>query len=340
MRRFVLYILVALSLSASARDIVVLDSIDSSPVTGATAFDSNGTIIGLSDAAGKLTGIPGSAFPLTLRCLGYASLATPAADTVRLAPVAYPLRELTVIPGGRPVTRLVCYVREYGSGSTSTDTVRLQAEYMVDYFIAEGKARGFSDKDSPRKLSQRIHIRHTDASGRDTSYTPDDDEGLSWLLLAEMSGGETRAPQSVIDGAPTDTVRGRSGYKTIYRRTPGLFTVTSDALADKKNHRMSPFIFKMLGFTIDINELVMSEAYAPNPTGVHTLSDLRYKTLGLRMLAKGKWIKKAFGTSEPIDMHGLIEIYPVETTRLTVDEARELRSDPPPTPVTPPSRSM
>ena len=50
------------------------------------------------------------------------------------------------------------------------------------------------------------------------------------------------------------------------------------------------------------------------------------------MTGRGKWIKKAFNSSEPVQMHGLFEIYPVRFEHLTVEEAdRQLHQTAPAT---------
>lgn len=47
----------------------------------------------------------------------------------------------------------------------------------------------------------------------------------------------------------------------------------------------------------------------------------------MRLIVKGRWLKKAFGTKEPIEMDSYMEIYPLEITNLTVDEYKEARDE-------------
>ncbi len=45
------------------------------------------------------------------------------------------------------------------------------------------------------------------------------------------------------------------------------------------------------------------------------------------MLGRGKWLKKAFGTSYPIEMDNYIELYPVDIQHLTVSEYKERKDE-------------
>lgn len=51
----------------------------------------------------------------------------------------YSLPEVSVVSGERPITRVVSYVREYSTGATSTDTIQMFSEYMVQSFHITGK---------------------------------------------------------------------------------------------------------------------------------------------------------------------------------------------------------
>lgn len=125
-------------------------------------------------------------------------------------------------------------------------------------------------------------------------------------------------------GAATDTIMGKHHVKTIARKTDKFYFESTDLLADKKDHRMSPFIFKMLGMTIDFNEMTMSRAYTANNKSEYKPEEMLSSTLSMEVVGRGKWIKKAFQSKDPVTMNGLFEIYPIRIDFITVDEANRM----------------
>lgn len=61
-----------------------------------------------------------------------------------MTPASYKLNEVVVTPTDRPITRVVTYAREYCTGSTPNDSLQLYSEYMLEYYFADGKVKGFS----------------------------------------------------------------------------------------------------------------------------------------------------------------------------------------------------
>ena len=58
-------------------------------------------------------------------------------------------------------------------------------------------------------------------------------------------------------------------------------------------------------------------------------------SFSMRMLLKGKWMKKAFHSKEPVALYSTIDIYPVSVRFLTREEALEERGDKTPLPIVP-----
>lgn len=312
--------------------VTVVDGSDGSPVIGATVFSSSGLILGATDADGNTPDVNEASYPLTIHSLGYKEgIAATPGDTLRMNAAAYDLPPVTVMPGERPITRVVCYVREYSTGATDRDTLKMYSEYMVEsYHIDEGtKVKGYHKYDFvPKTRTERRFAHYTGADGRDSVATPEDDEYISFMnFLVSLPVDVFEEPDTIKNGALTDTVQGRYSPGIFYKKTPEFFVTSLDMLSNYKNHVYSPNVYKFFGLTIDIREMNLSFAYKANPSGKYNIHDFLYEISSANILGRGKWIKKAFKTKNPVEIDSNVEVYPVEINYLTVDEYKEQRKE-------------
>ncbi|MDE5568546.1 MAG: carboxypeptidase-like regulatory domain-containing protein [Muribaculaceae bacterium] len=332
MRYSILFLLICiLSFTGSANQLKVLDERENEPIIGATIFSRNGIIIGITDKEGVLDNIARSDYPLLIKCLGYEQTQCEYDNSlIKLTPSAYDLPEVVVIPTERPIIRVICYMREYISGATGSDTIISFNEHMADFFLNPQKVKGFKSSKSPRILSSMLYIREVNSSGLDSIYKPDfrrDD--FAWDALIELPEENVRLSQIFSGDNNFDTIPGKSGIETIRHLTTEQYTVQSDYLAEFKHHSYSPWIFKMLGLTIEFDELQSTWIYNNNNSGVLSSADILSGTFTMSVKCKGKWIKKSFHTDQPIRMYGFYEIYPIEVEFLTKEEAKLLKSQNP-----------
>lgn len=312
--------------------VIVVDGSDGSPVIGATVFSSSGLILGATDADGNTPDVNEGSYPLTIHSLGYKEgIAATPGDTLMMDAAAYDLPPVTVMPGERPITRVVCYVREYSTGATDRDTLKMYSEYMVEsYHIDEGtKVKGYHKYDFvPKTRTERRFAHYTGADGRDSVATPEDDEYISFMnFLVSLPVDVFEEPDTIKNGALTDTVQGRYSPGIFYKKTPEFFVTSLDMLSNYKNHVYSPNVYKFFGLTIDIREMNLSFAYKANPAGKYNIHDFLYEISSANILGRGKWIKKAFKTKNPVEIDSNVEVYPVEINYLTVDEYKEQRKE-------------
>lgn len=318
--------------SGSAGDLIVTDAGDGSPVSGATVITRSGMILGLTDDGGRIAIDDLSGLPLIVRCIGYEPLSImELADTARLVPASYELGELVVTPVDRPIMRVVCFAREYSSGITGADTLQLYCEYMTESFLAEGKVKGYKGYDAKPSVRNVARYARMTKDGRDCIFRPsynDDIRELSWFdFLAFLPTERIEAPESIRNGLESDTVPGKYGPKFIFRKKNNLFTKTADVLSDHKNRKWSPWFFKLIGMTVDINVGSWSLSFRANPADTYSIRDFVSGTYNIQMLGRGKWLKKAFDTSYPIEMDTYIELYPVDIQHLTVSEYKERKDE-------------
>lgn len=317
-------VLMALAGMAGVR---VKDKTDGKPVEGATVISSTGVLLGLTDAEGKLDNMSGRDYPLSIRCLGYEATECPAGTVdIALPRTECQLPEYVVTAGERPVSRMICKVREYTTVATDKDTLIMYCEHMGDIFYARGKVKGFR----PTPMFRRLATKHL---GRLTNHAEDkpsenlkysDFEDASWLTLLNIPTADIDMPETSADGGEPDTIPGKHGIRSVIKCVPGMVNWTYDWLADHEGHTWSPFLFKLIGMTVDFDELKNSTAYLGVENGKLTPEQLAYGTFSVKALGRGKWLKKMLHSSEPVTMNGYFEYYPVSIERLTAQEAKEL----------------
>lgn len=152
-----MFVVVSILLSviyANANKIIVVDADDRMPLQGATVFSRGGTILGITDNNGEIEISSDKDYPLQISCMGYdPMIAGKSLSTVLMSPATYQLKEVVVTPAERPVERVICYMREYLTGVAGKDTVIYYNEHIADYFLTDGKVKGFKQHLSPRILS-------------------------------------------------------------------------------------------------------------------------------------------------------------------------------------------
>lgn len=333
MKRYLLSLSLILSiiLSTDARRHIVVDASDRNPVIGATVIGNSGVIKGMTDNHGAID-IDDKDLPATVQCIGYDPVTiSSSTDTTVMDPTVYQLKEVIFTPGDRPVKRVLCFAREYSSGIIGTDTMQYYCEYMAVGYITDGKVKGYRRFDSkPSEKGVKRYARITKYD-RDSVFKPklsDDITELSWYdFMAFLPDTKTEVPEALRNGADADTVQGKYGPKFMYRKKNGLFTLTADVLSDHKNRKWSPFLFKLIGLTTDITAGTWTLSFADNGSEAFGINEFVSGTYNIHLIGKGKWMKKAFNTKEPIEMNSYLEIYPLEITNLTVDEYKEDREE-------------
>lgn len=322
---------IAFFLCVNGKDFTVVDAKDGSPVIGATVFGNSGVIKGLTGKSGDIT-ISTSELPATIQCIGYEqAIASSVDDTIKLMPATYELKEIAISPADRPIKHVVCFAREYSSGLVGSDTLQYYCEYMADAFITYGKVKGY------RSIDSRPHIKSEKRYGRiskidnDSVFKPKGDDEiteLSWFeFLAFLPDEKEKTPEAIKNGSETDTVPGKYGPKFIYRKKNGLFTKSCDMLNNHKNRKWSPLFFKLLGMTTEITIGTWTLSFDESESDTYGITEFLSGTYNISLVGKGRWIKKAFHSKEPIEMNSYVEIYPVDITNLTVEEYKEIRDE-------------
>jgi hypothetical protein len=117
--------------------------------------------------------------------------------------------------------------------------------------------------------------------------------------------------------------KGKSGLALVQRLSNGVFTFKEDLLADKKNHTLSPWPLKLLGFTLEINQFYTTNAFSINEDGKYYPKDLLEAGFMMEAEGRGKYIRMALDSKTPVTVRTMTEIYVVDRDFLTLEEAKE-----------------
>ncbi len=305
----------------------VIDAVNHSPVSAASIFDAAGNMVGFTWSDGLFSEVPESAYPITIRCMGYEMLVIerPEDKTWEMTPMAYELEEVVIVPVKRNVLKQMFYVREYFSMSSETDTVTFFNEHMADRFVPTSKDAKFGE-DSKLRLLESHQYAHFQLFGEDSITTDPETMIPSMATIFEPINIDVVLPESFKEQEGATKFyeeSGKSGKELILKQNDRTFTYSVDALADKKEHKISPWALKLLGFTMDINQVYVTQVYRVNDTGVYLPKDLLESSFVIQADGRGKFLRKALKSDKPIVIRCMVEMYVVDREYLSTEEAKE-----------------
>ena len=326
-RILILFFSILFYISSVHAQMRVIDATDRTPVSAASIFDAAGNMVGFTWSDGLFSEIPETAYPITLRCMGYEQLVIerPKNKEWEMTPISYELEEVVIVPVKRNVLKQTFYVREYFSMSNETDTVTFFIEHMADRFVPTSKDAKFSGGTSLRILGSHHYSRYK-VLGKDSVVANPELAFPSMLRILELNDEEVSAPASFLE--PGSTVKhyeeaGKSGMAYIVKQNDRTFTTLEDILAESKEHKMAPWPLKVLGFTMEFNQLYTTHAYRVNDKGVYLPKDLLEAGFVMEADGRGKHLRKALKSEKPIVIRSMIELYVVDRDYLSNEEAKD-----------------
>ena len=305
----------------------VVDAVNQLPVAAASIFDAAGNMVGFTWSDGLFSEVPESSYPITLRCIGYEQLVIERSEekTWEMIPMAYELEEVTIVPVKRNVLKQTFYVREYFSMSNETDTVSFFNEHMADRFVPTSKDAKFRGSSSLRILESRQYA-HYQLFGQDSIDVDPEELFPSMVTIFEPIDKEVTAPETFKEpgnAAKLYEEPGKSGMELIKKQNDQTFTIIADGLADTKEHKMSPWQLKLIGCTMEFNQLYFTQAYRVNEKGVYLPKDLLEASFVMQADGRGKFLRLALKSDKPIVIRSMVEYYVVDRDYLSKEEAKE-----------------
>ena len=324
-RHFIAIISLLVSMSAYSQQRVI-DATDSIPVSVASIFDFDGNVVGYTLADGTFSEIPETAYPITLRCLGYEPLviAEPKDTVWQMKQCYYDMPEFKVIPGERNVMKQILYIRNYFSLYNETDTATNFVEEMAYRYIPATEDAKINVNSQVTTANCRSFSMHKVGDLDSVAYEENSKSFILTSTLTNLSSKEILVHESLKnDSTGYYEKKGKSGLSLVQRLSNGVFTFKEDLLADKKNHSLSPWPLKLLGFTMEINQFYTTNAFSINQDGKYYPKDLLEAGFMMEAEGRGKYIRMALDSKTPVTVRVMTEIYVVDHDFLTQEEAKE-----------------
>jgi hypothetical protein len=319
--------MVCISLSVSAYSQQrVIDATDSIPVSAASIFDFDGNVVGYTMADGIFSEIPETAYPITIRCLGYEPLviAEPKDTVWQMKQCFYDMPELVIVPGDRNVMKQILYIRNYFSLCNEIDTVTHFVEEMAYRYVSATEDAKIDVGSQIHSASCRSFSQHKVGDLDSVAYEENSKSFFMTSTLTKLSSKEILVHESLKnDSTGYYEKKGKSGLALVQRLSNGVFTFKEDLLADKKNHTLSPWPLKLLGFTLEINQFYTTNAFSINEDGKYYPKDLLEAGFMMEAEGRGKYIRMALDSKTPVTVRTMTEIYVVDRDFLTLEEAKE-----------------
>lgn len=307
----------------------LVDAETKAPLPLASITDRSGNVVGMTDKSGVIPELQKDRYPITFNYMGYASsqIQKPAEEDVKMIQQEYELPEIVISPGARPLLHLTGYMREVTSVLSSSDSVTIFKESVVDFLVPveKTKVKGWN---KARELASRTYVRMSDSSGLDSVSTGHEYEFMLWGNRKSLIPSATKIP-STIKGTDVacDTVMGKYYPKIIWWKNGDVTRRYGDALANEKNHITSPWALKLFGLTTDVTEISENCVFDTPDGDLIRPADLRQVSVTIDMLAKGKLFKKTFDSSSPVNVRTYMELYLTDREFLTEDEGKSLSKE-------------
>lgn len=311
-------------MAAQTNHAVVADAESRSPLPGASIFDRNGNLVGVSNKNGRTPHIAEDRLPVTVRYIGYGEkqVRNLDSDTIFLKESSRELPEVVVESRQHKVMHMLGYVREYSTLTTYNDTVFLFREKMVDYMVNPDPKVKFRGWTNPRILKSKSYYRFTNSQGLD-SVSDESNYHFSWSDWVGL-GGDISIPESLRGKRQsTDTLRGKYSPSEIWVRNGDKVTLNINVLADTASRRWVPNLSAFFRKEMDFENFKVRYNY-DNVTGTK-LSPMDVTSYSCNIESKGRGHDMFMfnRVDEKVFVSTYAETYILDKEYITLPEARK-----------------
>lgn len=319
---FILHISL-MPLCGANRNIVVADSSSHAPLSNASVFDRNGTMIGISSSKGRMPYISSSQYPITVRYLGYkeTSFSSPDADTIFLSQFISDLPEIVVESRQHSLLHMLAYVREYSTLTTYTDTIFLFREKMVDYMMVPDKKVHFKGWNIPRILSSKSYYKFTNATGLD-SVSDTSNHHFSWSDWIGLPSAQI--PHSLYSiNCGNDTIWGKYSPSEIWSRADGRLSVDINILADSSGRKWVKDLTGFFNTNLDFDKFSLRYNYDNVINDNISPFEMTGYSFNIESTGRGHDMFRFHKKNEPFFVSTYGEVYIMDKEFITVKEAKK-----------------
>ncbi len=327
MRYAVIFLAILLSIlgvNGQMRRVVVADSISHAVLAGASLFDHQGNVIGISDNKGRLPYISSGSYPVTVRYLGFQEKVVERYDndTVFLQEVATELPEVLIESQHHKVLHILAYMREYSTLSTYTDTVFLFREKMVDYMLTPDRKVKYKGWRNPRILKSKSYYHFTNAQGLD-SVSDKCNHHFSWSdWIGIVQSPQLPATIKNIEYG-SDTLRGKYSVTEVWKRNNDRVIIDVNVLADTTSRKWVPNLSVFFKKHIDFENFRLQINYGNVVGDSIAMTDLAGYSFNIESNGRGHDMFKFNHKDEPFYVSTYAEVYILDKEYITVKEAKK-----------------
>ncbi len=319
----ILLIATALKAAADTSYPVVADSLTRTPLASASIFDNRGSVIGMTNARGRAPHVPATAYPLTVRYLGYKEVAVDQpADTIFMAEIPTELNEVVVQSRQQKVLHLLAYVREYSTLTSYTDTVFLFREKMVDYMINSNPSVKFNEWKVPRILKSRSYYRFTNLQGLD-SVSDNCSNHFSWADWIGIPPTPELATGLRGRDCATDTIFGHYSPAEIWIKNYDRLKVDIDVLSDTAGRRWVPNLAVFFQNDLEFENFRLRYSYDTVLGDSVAAADITGYSFNIESRGRGHNMFMFNRQDQPFFVSTFGEVYILDKEYITLKEARK-----------------
>lgn len=304
---------------------IVIDSISGEPLGGASVFDRKGGMLGTCSPKGALPFVPAGAYPVTVRCLGYAErvIDSGAEAVVRLKELSRELPEVVVDARRNEVLHMLAYVREYSTLSTYTDTVILYRDKWVDFMLPQRDKKKFKGWRMPRVLSSKSYYRFTNGSGMD-SVSDRFNQHFSWSDWVGVVDRVPVPPRLIDSCNAVDTVFGKYSPTETWRKKGNDVSLDVNVLADTVSRHWMPDMSLFFRNNIDFECVKVRYRFTDALVSDYlSASGLTGISVNIESNGRGRDMFQFNRRDEPFFVSTYAEIYFADKEYVSLKEAKE-----------------
>ena len=232
----------------------------------------------------------------------------------------------------REALHLVCYLREYSSMSSYSDTVFLFREKTVDFMVPLKRKTSFEGWLSPRLLASKSYYRFTDPTGTDSisNHFRQHFSWSDWIGIFKSAKLPAKLAEATVKAAG-DTVYGRYSPSMIWNRDDQYVSLDLDVLADTDNSLWTPGMFDLFNNRVEFTRFKVhylfngvdgSDVYADNIACISF--DIESQGRG-----RGRTALSNFNDNGSVYINTYAELYVADMEYMTIGDARKCEHKPP-----------
>ena len=209
--------------------------------------------------------------------------------------------------------------------TTYADTVFLFREKMVDFMIPARKTKGYDGWTTPRVLASKsyYHFRTTRVLTSVSNYFGQHFSWSDWVGVIDRA--ELPARLQGFDEAACDTVAGKYGSASIWRKDGENVSLDVDVLADTTGHGWANSLAVYLRGKVDFSRFTLKYRFAEVNSGLILADNIAGLAINIESKGRGRDLPRFLHAGEKFDVDTYAEMYITDKEYMSVGAGKEVR---------------